>query len=61
MPGGRVKLTNSAGGSVIKSYVRTYGGGAESRRGRAVPGALITPSSEETQASGGQITQLIVQ
>ena len=61
VPGGRVKLTNSPGGSVIKRYVRTDGGGAEFRRGRAVPGALITPSSEETQASGGQIAQLIVQ
>ena len=61
MPGGRVKLTNSPGGSVIKRYVRTDGGGAGSQRGRAVPGALITPSSEETQASGGQIAQLIAQ
>ena len=61
MPSGRVKVTNSPDGSVIKRYVRTDGGGAESRRGRAVPGALIIPSSKETQASGGQIAQLIVQ
>ena len=61
MPGGRVKLTNSPGGSVIKRYVRTDGGGSGSQRGHAVPGALITPSSEETQASGGQIAQLIAQ
>ena len=61
MPGGRVKLTNSPGGSVIKRYVRTDGGGAGSQRGRAVPGALITPSSEDTPASGGQIAHLIAQ